>query len=325
MESTPSDRIVVTCSADDRYAAPLTTMLKSVEVNLRAGAVADVFVLSVGIGWRSRRKMAASLDPARMHLHWIRVPRLVRSFPVFGHVSPATYSRLLMPELLPPSVTKAIYLDADTIVLGDVAELWAIDMQGKPLLAVQENDTVVSSPYGIVAYKELGLPPDAKYLNAGVLVMDVAQWRQKRIHHRIMEYLHRYREKVLFWDQDGINAVLATQWGELGEEWNFRVSPPRTVPGKTDEEAIADVVRQGRIVHYASGVKPWDAEAIHPAKRLFFDYLALTVWRGWKPKPPPRRRWGIHDYGRFIRQLPVIGTLWRLLRDFQKRASKEHQ
>lgn len=309
---------MIACSADDRYAAPLTVMLKSLELHLRPGVEVDIYVLNAGMRRASRQRMQASLDERRLHLHWIRVPRHVRRFPVFGHVSPATYSRILIPELLPSSVTKAVYLDSDIVVLGDVTVLWEMDMCGGPLLAAQEGDRVVSDPYGIVMYRELGLPADAKYLNAGVLVMDLSKWRADHIQTKIARYLVKYREKVLFWDQDGINAVLATQWRPLGAEWNYRVLPSVPVLDRKAADVVAETLQCARIVHYASGIKPWDPGAVHPANQLFFDYLDFTEWRGWTPSPPRRRRWGRHDYGRYVRGIPLIGAMWALLRRLQK-------
>lgn len=308
-------RIVLACSADDRYAAPLTVMLKSLEQHLAPGVEVDVFVLGIGIRKASRQKVVASLDAKRMHLQWLRVPGTVRAFPVFGHVSPATYSRLLIPDLLPSAITKTIYLDSDIVVLGDVGELWGLDMAGAPLLAAQDEGLVLGSAGG-VAVRELGLPPEAKYLNAGVMVMDLTQWRREEIHRRVMAYLRQYRDRVQFWDQDGINAILATRWREIGREWNVRVCPQLTESGRTFEEACEDLRLRAKLIHYASSVKPWDREAIHPGKVFFHDVLALTAWRDWRPKSSPcrRRRWTRHDYGRRLRQMPLIGWWWSKLR-----------
>ena len=315
----PAGHISVACAADDRYGAPVTAMLKSLERNLRPGMDVDVYVLDSGLRPRSRARLMASLDAARLHVNWLRVPRRIRSFPVFGHVSAATYSRLLLPDLLPAGVTRVIYLDADMIVLGDLADLWAMDAGGAPLLAAQDGDMVVSSPCGVSAYRELGLPPDAPYLNAGVLVMDVAQWRAQGIHRQAADYLHLHRHEVQFWDQDAINAVLATRWRALGREWNYAVRPQLAVPAGQEDLALREVVRSARVVHFASAIKPWDAGAVHPAKALFFEYLALTAWAGWVPPPPARRPWTREDWGRLLRCVPGADRLLRLSRAIRPR------
>lgn len=289
--SARANRIVVACSADERYGAPVTVMLKSLELNLRPGVEVDVYVLDSGLRGRSRTTLLASLDAARLHVRWLRVPRRIRAFPVFGHVSAATYSRLLLPDLLPEPVTRVIYLDADMIVLGDIADLWAVDLHGAPLLAVQDGDMVISSPCGVAAYRELGVPPDAPYLNAGVLVMDVVQWREQGLHRQMAAYLHEHGHEVQYWDQEAINAVLATRWRDCGREWNYHVRPQIAVPAGEEARVRQEIVRAARIVHFASAIKPWDPDAVHPARTLFFDYLSMTAWAGWRPPLPRRRPW----------------------------------
>lgn len=308
-----NNRIVVACSADDRYAAPLTVMLKSMEMNLQPGAEVDVFVLDAGIQRDSKRKVMGSLNLDRLHLRWLRVPRIVRSLPASGHVSAAAYSRILIPDLVPPYVDKAIYLDSDIVVLGNIAELWARSMNGMPLLAVQDGNMLVSSPSGVQPYKELGLPADAKYLNSGVLVMDVAEWRRDNIHKHIIAYLRQYRNQVKYWDQDGINAVLATRWGQLEDKWNYRVCPPQAVPDRMAATVIDEIRHHAKIVHYASGVKPWDVGAVHPAKVFFYDVLSITEWKKWTYRPTAITLGHLEQCAckHILRTVSVFWMLWR--------------
>ncbi|MGH7426947.1 MAG: glycosyltransferase, partial [Candidatus Methylomirabilaceae bacterium] len=82
-------------------------------------------------------------------------------------------SPVVDPEILPNRVEKAIYLDSDLVVHGNIAELWGVGLGGKPLLAVQdEGARTVGSPWGLRNYSELGLDPSAMYFNSGVLVFD---------------------------------------------------------------------------------------------------------------------------------------------------------
>ena len=55
------------------------------------------------------------------------------------------FARYLIPALLPLEVSRVIYLDQDVVVQGDLAELWAIDLEGKPLAAAREYHTYLFS------------------------------------------------------------------------------------------------------------------------------------------------------------------------------------
>ena len=106
-----------------------------------------------------------------------------------------TYDKLVIARLLPPAVRKAIWLDGDVLVLGDLAELWDADMSDHHALAVQDAIVpLVSSRFGVAGYRELGIPPEAKYFNAGVMVINTTRWREEDIAGRAIVYLKRYRE-----------------------------------------------------------------------------------------------------------------------------------
>ena len=69
-------------------------------------------------------------------------------------------------------------------------------------------------------YRELGLVPEAAYFNAGVLLIDVAAWRDAELSRRSLACLAQYRQHVYWWDQYALNVVLAGRWGPLDERWN---------------------------------------------------------------------------------------------------------
>ncbi len=55
------------------------------------------------------------------------------------HISAETFYRFLIPELL-PFYDKVLYLDSDIVVLGDVAELFDVDLKDNILAATRDID-----------------------------------------------------------------------------------------------------------------------------------------------------------------------------------------
>ena len=49
-----------------------------------------------------------------------------------------SYCRLFLDDLLPPTVDKVLYLDADVICTGSLNELWSLDMDGKTIAGVTD-------------------------------------------------------------------------------------------------------------------------------------------------------------------------------------------
>uniref|UniRef100_A0ACD5GQP8 Uncharacterized protein n=1 Tax=Desertifilum tharense IPPAS B-1220 TaxID=1781255 RepID=A0ACD5GQP8_9CYAN len=56
------------------------------------------------------------------------------------------------------------------------------------------------------------------------------------------------------------------------------------------------------IVHYTTSSKPWRVGCQHPKRDLFYDYLNLTAWSGWRPT-----RWN-----RGLRKLERLQERFRL-------------
>ena len=84
-----------------------------------------------------------------------------------GHITQAMYYRYLFADLLPKSVKRLIYMDADIICKGDLLPLWQTDLQGKMLGAVRDWGEAKSC--GRIGLK------NGRYFNSGVLLMDLVK------------------------------------------------------------------------------------------------------------------------------------------------------
>src|SRR5207244_1433075 len=125
------------------------------------------------------------------------------------------------------------------------APLWDRGTGDHAVLAVQDSIApYVSSRFGVARYRELGLPPKAKYFNAGVLVLNLDRWRRERVTERALEYVKAYAHEVSFWDQEGLNAVLSGKWGELDSVWNWNACAGRAGGGQRTDAAV-------KIVHFS--------------------------------------------------------------------------
>lgn len=271
-----SDRVVVACASDAEYVRPLAAMLRSLVDNLGTGRALDVYILHSGIGESERRAIAHGW-PERCTAHWLTADEnAFGGLPLWGRMPVSTYFKLALPDMLPRSVRRAIWLDCDLLVLDDIGLLWDREMGNRPLGAVQDAVVpLVSSRCGVAGYAELGIDAREKYFNAGVMVIDVEAWRRDKVQARAVDYLKRYQRAVVFWDQEGLNAALAGRWASLDEAWNHNASVPRRK---------ADVGRPA-IIHFAGGLKPWRFRTDDPERGIYYDYLDRTSFRGWRPSP----------------------------------------
>ena len=291
MSQIDSCPIIVACAADDRYAMPMAVMLRSVIENISDDRQIYIYAIDAGIAELNKKKIASSLGHKLVTFNWIETSiSLPNNLPlakdVLPHVSQAVYYRLLLADILPLEYEKVIYLDSDLIVLQDIDRLWKIEIGENYVMAVQDcSITLVSSPYGLKRYKELNILYDCKYFNSGVMIVNLKKWRSENISIKLFEYLEINRDDIQHHDQDAMNALFAGHWGELEPQWNqtpliFNYSSWKESPYQ--EVDYYNAINNPSIVHFASSSKPWNSNQRHPSRYLFYHYLDLTKWSGWR-------------------------------------------
>lgn len=303
-DSSALEPIVVVCAADDSYAMPLAVTAKSALDNLGETHRLHLYIIDGGIKARNKSRIMESLQSQRCEVEFLPKPAAIaqqasvlfqqsqsQGMVQTKHIlsaSGAAYYRLFIPELL-PEIDKAIYLDCDLVVRGNLAQLWEQSLGDRYLLAVQE----LWMPYvsiGLVNYQALNIPGEAKYFNSGVLVMNLKKWRRDGITDKALDYLLHNQQYLRCYDQDVLNAILAQQWGELDHRWN--VSPaiyryPSWKDSPVSEDVFHRLIHDPYIIHYSTPSKPWSTRHTgfrdsFPFNHLFFDYIDQTVWAGWR-------------------------------------------
>lgn len=280
------DPVVVVTAADDRFALALAVMGRSLIDNLSPRRRLVIYILDGGIQARHRRQVMASWNLSRVEVRWLK-PRRARleNLPIFDWYGPSIYFRLLAPELLPSAERKALYIDADTLILDDISRLWRTGLRGKPVAAAQDSgfQRIGSTD---IPWAEVGIPPSGKYFNSGVLVLDLARWRQGRLTEDVLEYLRARGDDVSFPDQDALNAVFAGKWLELHPRWNLQLESAsnclRTLP-RAERLLYAEAISRPGILHFVGAPKPWEKKCMHPRLFLYHIYLDRTRWCGWRP------------------------------------------
>lgn len=245
-------------------------------------APVHAYVVAIDLGAETRRRLMdvgaricwVSLSPAQM--------KLLGSFynaDRFRHW--ATYARVLLGDFL-PEFDRVIYLDTDTVVVGDLADLAASDLTGSTLGAV--DDPLIAGMYtrrllGPEAGRPLKIP---RYFNAGVMLIDLTRWRHNRVTERLVELLLE-RRPYDFMDQDPLNVLLKNDWAELPDSWNRLVPQPGFVPAATSAVGRSGGARRhllldgAKVVHFIGSRKPWmPSSTLEPAfADLFWRYVAI--------------------------------------------------
>ena len=284
--------LVIVCGGDDNFAMPTGVMLHSALLNLTPGIPVAIHVMSNGIKLASQAMIQrvvtqSGLPERNVSLSFLSVDTGVFEGFKTGprHLNVSAYMRLLMPDLLPDH-QRAIYLDADMVVHGNLAELWEQDFAGKDVLAVVDFGIgFASAPAGIHDYNKLGIDADTPYFNSGVMVVNLEQWRQTGLTARALAYIRDHQDVIQHADQEALNAAIGKNWGPLAPQWNVQVGAVQAFhtfaesPHKSALKPVIDhLCDEAKIMHYIGGRKPWNAGMTNPTRRHFDFYLWKSRW-----------------------------------------------
>ena len=118
------------------------------------------------------------------------------------HIKTPTYYRLFMCDVL-PDLDRCIYLDGDTIIHKDLTELYNTDLSDNIIGGVLD----ICGGIGKYRDKKHPLNEPKKYINAGVLLIDLNNYKKHNAIKLIQEWLNNNPEPI-FHDQDAINFSL---------------------------------------------------------------------------------------------------------------------
>jgi len=189
-----------------------------------------------------------------------------------------TFYRLLIAELLPQQITKAIYLDCDIIVRHSLSDLWNIDISDYAVAAVRDAQEAK-----IEQFNRLGYSYDKGYFNAGVLLANLNYWRQNKMTEKYFNLVKEKPEIIELNDQDILNYHCVDSKLFLPFTYNlqndFMFLPKYMTIDYSKYGAEIEEARLDPVVLHFSGVRPWCKGCNHPYKDEYDRYKAMTVWR----------------------------------------------
>lgn len=208
-------------------------------------------------------------------------------FPV-GQWQPIMYFKLLIPQLLPATEDRCLFLDVDMIIHDDITTLYHWNLQDKVIAAAEDMpDCIIFKP-------RLGLKDTDICINSGVMVCDLEKWRQMEQEQPIMKYAISIIHKIVN-EQDVIACYFKDKIALLPIRWNMTTFYFNRRP-KIFAKYLHELDRAKKypgIIHFAAPIKPWFKDCQHPYRKLYKLYLRLTPWRGYKfPIYEQLSKWG---------------------------------
>lgn len=171
------------------------------------------------------------------------IDSIVGSLPIRDYYSPSTYFRFVIASHF-PQYDKALYVDADTVIMDDLAKLYDTPIGNSYVAAVPEAVMAALKDGGDYAEKVLSVNR-YKYFNAGMILINCKQWRAHDVLGQFLTLIGYYNF-VVAQDQDYLNVICKNKVHYLPRRWNMETIKP----WKIDRKHLG-------IVHFAFAAKPW--------------------------------------------------------------------
>ena len=173
------------------------------------------------------------------------------------------YYRAFIP-LMFPIYKKAVYIDSDVILRGDIGELFDTELGDDALAAMVDPKVTNIVEFRDYVDKALGVP-HTEYVNSGVQVMDLKKMRKMKYLSQMIDLIRKYDADLVAPDQDYLNIILKGQIKHLSPVWNA--------------EPVRDLPRNVKLVHFNLFNKPWHYKNV-PCERIFWSAAKGTGFTG---------------------------------------------
>ncbi len=190
-------------------------------------------------------------------------------------ISKATYMRFSIHKII-PNIDKIIYSDVDVLFCDSLKALWNTDLGTCYFAGVKGTNNFIDkwSTYEKLSYySELdGLK--GKYINAGILLMNLSRIREAKIED---EWIKRSKLHYEYQDQDIINITCKKHILLLPLKYNVaaylipRWYKKYYLQGIYSKEECMMAYKEPVVLHYA-GDKPWKDRNAHRAD-MWWDYV----------------------------------------------------
>lgn len=248
---------------DDNYAPFLLITLKSIIENSSKSNNYHVHILTNGLNSLNVEKIK-TYQSTNVQIDFVNMTNVLKKFGDVLHTrdyySKATYYRLFIPTMF-PYLNKAIYLDCDIVVTGDISELFNYNIGNSLVGAVPDEAVGLIPEFQNYANNFLGIHY-REYFNAGVLLMNLDEMRKYNFEKKFINLLESYKFTVAQ-DQDYLNIICKDRVTYLPKTWN-------KMPFK---DSIDD--SELNLIHYNLSYKPWHYDNIE-YQSSFWKYATLA-------------------------------------------------
>lgn len=165
-------------------------------------------------------------------------------------VTVQAWFRIKLPDLC-KDLDKVLYLDCDTLIRGNLDELFSLDLTDKYLAGVKDV-------WGVSKYvKRLGMKSGV-YVNSGMLLFNCNYCRKEHFFDKVVDFAKNNAKIIEFCDQDSINKVVDEHKLVISPKYNLMDTWWRGgyYEFEGEEEAEYLQAKENPVIVHLTGLKP---------------------------------------------------------------------
>lgn len=294
-------------SSDAFISVAAVSIVSLLESNKDSNEI-NIFIIDDGISHEKRNLLEGMIAPYKRRVSYIPAPDPSEFFKFpfksryqMGH----SYMRMCIGSLLPPDVHRVLCLDSDTLVPGNIEELWEMDMGDNILAGVADCvNTKAFSHQFMLGSKDV-------YCNAGMFLINLDAWRTNHVEDEIRETIQEHNGNIFFFEQTLMNYCCRGKIIKLDASYNcytlfYALTYENLIRWRRPtnfyrESEIRKAIESPRIIHFTRNFymtsRPWVEGCDHPYTETYKQYMRMTPWPS--VMPDNRSNWKKIQYRLF--------------------------
>lgn len=216
----------------------------------------DIYIMHSDLRAEDEARLRECLSgSARLHFVFVNLEKELE-FPESSRYPIQIYYRIFASMLLPADLERILYLDADTLVINPLEELYQMEFDGKYILACTHIRRVLNK----INRVRLGIREERPYINSGVMLMNLEELRKKQDFREVVNFVEEHKNVMTLPDQDIITGLYGDRIGLL-DTMIYNLSDRMLVIYNTDlshkKRDLQWVREHAVVIHYYGKRKPW--------------------------------------------------------------------
>lgn len=265
-------------STDENYSKICMTSIYSLLESNKQMEQIKIYIIDNNLENTSKNIFIELIKKYKREVVFISCQEICKDLQKNNKFPVSAYARLFIQDYVDED--KIIYIDCDTAINGNLKELWDIDLNDNWVAGVQD-------PLPEYLKDAIEMEEKDKYINSGVLVINLKKWREIDFKKLSIKYIENHGKNVVHHDQGIINGICKGHITYLHPKFNL-MPEMITMTSKQlkkiykmkdfySQEELDVAKNAPIIIHYIAKFynRPWFIECTHPYKEEFLKYYKL--------------------------------------------------